>query len=84
MVQIHEVWHFPPHQQQEGLFRDYVNTGLKLKQEAAGWPRWCNTEAKKQQYLTQYKEKEGIDLDYGSIPKNPGRKATAKLMLNSW
>ena len=83
VVQIHEVWHFPPHQQQEGLFRDYVNTWLKLKQEAAGWPRWCDTEAKKQQYLTQYKEKEAIDLDYGSIQKNPGRKATAKLMLNS-
>ena len=39
VVQIHEVWHFPPHQQQEGLFRDYVNTWLKLKQEAAGCPR---------------------------------------------
>ncbi|CAH3163213.1 unnamed protein product, partial [Porites lobata] len=83
VVQIHEVWHFPPHQQQEGLFREYVNTWLKLKQEVAGWPRWCDTEAKKQQYLTQYKEKEAIDLDYGSIQKNPGRKATAKLMLNS-
>ena len=82
VVRIHEVWHFP--QQQEGLFREYVDTWLKLKQEAAGWPHWCDTEAKKQQYLTQYKEREGIDLDYASIQKNAGRKACAKLMLNSF
>ena len=82
VVRIHEVWHFP--QQQQGLFEKYVNTWLKQKQEAAGWPQWCNTEAKKQQYLSQYREREGIDLDYDSIQKNPGRKATAKLMLNSF
>lgn len=80
VIKIHEVWHFS--QQRDGLFRDYVNTWLKLKQEAAGWPRWCDKEEKKQQYLTQYREREGIDLDYASIKKNPGRKATAKLMLN--
>lgn len=82
VIKIHEVWHFS--QQRDGLFRDYVNTWLKLKQEAAGWPRWCDTEEKKQQYLTQYREREGIDLDYASIQKNPGRKPTAKLMLNSF
>ena len=83
VIKIHEVWHFP--QQKEGLFREYVNTWLKLKQEAAGWPQWADTEAKKQQYLTQYREREGIDLDYARIQKkNPGRKGTAKLMLNSF
>ena len=84
VVRIHEVWHFPPHQQQEGLFRDYVNTWLKLKQQSTGWPRWCDTEAKKQQYLTQYKEREGIDLDYASIQKNAGQRQVAKLMMNSF
>ena len=82
VIKIHEVWHFP--QQKEGLFREYVNTWLKLKQEAAGWPQWADTEAKKQQYLSQYREREGIELDYASIQKNPGRKGTAKLMLNSF
>ena len=82
LLQIHEVWHFE--KQQQGLFRDYVDTWLQLKQQAAGWPRWCVTEEKKQQYLSQYREKEGIDLDYESIQKNPGRKQTAKLMLNSF
>ena len=82
VVQIHEVWHFQ--KQQEGLFRDYVNTWLTLKQQAAGWPPWCVTEQKKQQYISEYREREGIDLDYNSIKKNAGKKATAKLMLNSF
>lgn len=33
---IHKVWHFPPEQQDTGLFEGYVNTWLKLKQESAG------------------------------------------------
>ena len=82
VVRIHEVWHFP--QQQQGLFEHYVNTWLKQKQEAVGWPQWCNTEAKKQQYLLQYREREGIDLDYASIQKNAGQRQVAKLMLNSF
>ena len=82
LLQIHEVWHFQ--KQQEGLFRDYVDTWLTLKQEAAGWPRWCVTEEKKQQYISEYREREGIHLNYDSIQKNAGKKATAKLMLNSF
>lgn len=84
LTAIHEVWHFPPHQQKKGLFADYVNTWLKLKQESGGWPGWCVTDEQKQQYLHQYREREGIELDPTHIRKNPGRKATAKLMLNSF
>ena len=82
LLKIHEVWHFPT--TQEGLFAGYVNTWLKLKQESAGWPGWCTDDGKKQQYLRQYKEREGIELDPQMVRKNPGRKATAKLMLNSF
>ena len=84
MIKVYEVWHFPEEQQRSGLFKDYVNTWLKIKQESAGWPRWCTTEDTKQKYLRQYWEHEGIQLDRTSIQKNPGRKATAKLMLNSF
>ena len=82
LLRIHEVWHFP--QTRVGLFAGYVNTWLKLKQESAGWPGWCTDETTKQQYIRQYKEREGIDLDPQMVRKNPGRKATAKLMLNSF
>ena len=78
---VHEVWHFKD--SASGLFAEYVNTWLKLKQESAGWPRWCTTPQQKNAYLQQYKQKEGIPLNYDSIKKNPGLKATAKLMFNS-
>ncbi|CAH3192185.1 unnamed protein product [Porites evermanni] len=84
LVKIHEVWHFPPEQRRTGLFATYVNTWLKLKQESAGWPGWCQTLEQKREYILRYQEREGIRLDIASIAKNPGRKATAKLMLNSF
>jgi len=36
ILHIHEVWHFPENQRKEGLFADYVNTWLKIKEEASG------------------------------------------------
>ena len=80
LIHIHEVWHFS--QQEAGLFQPYVDTWLKLKQESAGWPRWCTTEEQKARYVRQYKTREGIDLQ--NVAKNPGRKQVAKLMLNSF
>ena len=84
LIKIHEVWHFPPEQRQVGLFAKYVDTWLKIKQESAGYPAWAVTRQEKAQYVRQYKEKEGIALDPSLVIKNPGRKATAKLMLNSF
>ena len=74
----------PPEQRRTGLFKDYVNTWLKLKQESVGWPSWCQIVEQKRDYILRYQEREGIRLDITSIAKNPGRKATAKLMLNSF
>ena len=84
MVKIHEVWHFPQSQRSKGLFANYVNQWLKIKQESSGYHVWAQTELKKQQYVRHYEEREGIALSPALIGKNPGRKATAKLMLNSF
>ena len=80
LLRIHEVWHF--RESQKGLFADYVNTWLQIKQESAGWPRWCQTEEQKAEYKRLYHEKEGIQLE--NAAKNPGREQVAKLMLNSF
>jgi hypothetical protein len=46
-------WHFDETEQYDpktktgGLFTDYVNTFLKMKQEASGWPEWCQSENEK-------------------------------------
>jgi len=79
---IYEVWQFD--ETCEGLFRDYVNTWLKIKQEASGWPSWVgDDETKRQQYLREYHEHEGIQLEYDKIEKNAGLCTLAKVMLNS-
>ena len=78
---IYEVWHFK--ETCQGLFEDYVNTWLKIKQEASGWPKGVNTEEERQTYIRNYYEQEGIQLEYDKIEKNPGLRTLAKMMLNS-
>ena len=81
ILKIHEVWHFPVHTDE--LFKEYVNTFLKIKQEASGYPKDCVTEEQKQAYIEEYYEHEGIRLDPEKIEYNPGLRSLAKLMLNS-
>ena len=78
---IYEVWHFK--ETCEGLFRDYVNTWLKIKQEASGWPAGVETEQQKQAYIQDYFQHEGIQLEYDNIKENKGLRTLAKMMLNS-
>ena len=88
MMKIYEVWHFDKTEQYDtttktgGLFTEYVNTFLRMKQEASGWPQWCETVEDKTKYIDDYYNKEGIRLEYSKIQKNPGLRALAKLMLN--
>ena len=82
VVKLIEVWHFQD--RSADLFKGYIDTFLKIKQEASGWPSWCRTEEDKRQYVREYQEKEGIKLDPEKIKKNPGLRSFAKLMLNSF
>lgn len=88
--QLYEVWHFDSislydqDSKTGGIFTEYINTFLKVKQEASGWPDWCVDEVSKQRYIQQYFEKEGIWLEYDNIRENPGLRSLAKLMLNSF
>ncbi|XP_022093113.1 uncharacterized protein LOC110980591 [Acanthaster planci] len=90
LVKIYEVWrfyevaHYDPDTKEGGLFADYVNAFLKMKQGASDWPVWCQTDEQKHQYIERYFDKEGIRLEWGNIKKNPGLRAIAKLMLNSF
>ena len=69
---IYEVWHFD--ETCEGLFEDYVNTWLKIKQEASGWPTGVDmTEARKTGLTSEnYFEHEGIQLEYDKIAEESG------------
>ena len=80
IMKIHEVWYFPKDQRKEGLYAPYVNLWLKYKTEASGWPRHCDTQEQKDQYVEDFEAKEGIKQE--NVQKNPGRKQVAKFMLN--
>ena len=90
IVHIHEIleWtdseKYDPTKKQGGLFSAYINTFLKLKQEANGYPRGVSTDEEKKSYINEYFEKEGIQLDQSRIHFNPGLRSTAKLALNSF
>ncbi|XP_053378482.1 uncharacterized protein LOC128548112 [Mercenaria mercenaria] len=90
LLKVYEVWHFDkisqyePDTKNKGVFTKYINTFLKLKQEASGWPSHCKTYKDKIQYIQSYYQKEGVRLEYKKIEKNPGLRALAKLMLNSF
>jgi hypothetical protein len=88
--EIHGVWHykkfetFDPKSKTGGLFAEYINKFLKLKQQADVWPSWVKTEEDKEKYVKEYEEHEGIRLDPTKIERNSGMRALAKLMLNSF
>ena len=90
VITVFEVYHwektskYDPNTQTGGLFSEYINCFLKLKQEASGWPAWCLTDEDKRTYVENYNRREGIQLDPNNIVKNPGLRSLAKLCLNSF
>ena len=65
------------------MFTGYINNALKEQQEASGFPSYCDTEEKKQKYIEEYYQNEGILLDKEKIEFNPGKRAVAKIKANS-
>ena len=55
-----------------GLFAEYVNMFLKLKQESSGYPSWVQSEDVKDRHIEDYRRAEGIALD-----KHPFKKCRA-------
>ena len=90
IIQIHETLHwketemYNPVTKQGGLFTQYINTFLKLKQESSGYPQNVKSEEGKQAYIDQYLDHEGILLDKEYIDKNAGLRSLSKLALNSF
>ena len=79
---IYEVLHYE--EKADYLFQPYIQTWLKLKTEASGWPSSCTDDQKKQAFIEEFKNREGVDLDPEKMEKNPGMRFIAKLMLNSF
>jgi hypothetical protein len=90
IVKIHQVLHwsdsqkYNPETKTGGLFTEYVNTFLKMKQEASGFPEGVVSEAERKAYCEKYFQQEGIKLSEENICKNAGLRSVAKLALNSF
>ena len=57
---------------------------LKYKQEASGYPEDVTSDQQKDDYISNYFEKEGVQLDKNNIKYNAGLRSVMKLMLNSF
>lgn len=73
---IHEVWHFEKGSNK--LFKGYVKNFMKIKLETSSHNYSSNEE-----YIQDIKRKLDIDLDPEKIELNPGKRAVAKICLNS-
>ena len=62
---------------------NYINTFLKSKAEANGYPGWVRSPEEKDRYVESFWQCEGIRLDMKSIRFNAAKRGLAKLCLNS-
>ena len=92
------MWSWKPEKRSSSLFKDYINTFLKIKLEASGWPKetCCDTEVDpeltppkglcehKRAFLDELEQKEGLVIDEKNVRKNEGLRFIAKILLNSF
>lgn len=83
VTRVYNIWWWKKCTSGFGGSANYMNTFLKLKQEASGWPESVLSPADQANYVNEYKAHEGISLDPANIAKNPGLRLVSKLCLNS-
>ena len=84
MLEIHEVYEYVFTQSdtasgEGGLFVEYINTFLKLKAEASGFPYWVRSPSDEELYIKEFRQSEGITLNKDSICHNALKRGLAKL-----
>jgi hypothetical protein len=80
----YEVTQYDREKGEGGHFLQYINTFLKLKAEASGYPSWVQSPGKENTYIRNFFESEGIMLDKDAIQLNSSKRGLAKLCLNSF
>ncbi|KAG5872176.1 hypothetical protein JTB14_010737 [Gonioctena quinquepunctata] len=87
--EIYEVWKYKvvqynPDTNSGGLFSEYISKILKIKQQASGWPSNCVTEQRKNKYISEYFDREGVSLYAEEIEPNPGCRQIGKAVITSF
>ena len=75
---IYEVWHFE--NKSNELFKDYVKDFMKIKLETSPWEKDFKTI---DEYIDTIKQRLDITLEKDKIKDNSGKRAVAKICLNS-
>jgi hypothetical protein len=88
ILEIHEIYEYrvtqyDPKTGQGGLFVEYINTFLKLKAEASGYPSWVRTPDEEDRYIESFWQSEGVRLNKDAIEYNAVKRGLEKLYLNS-
>lgn len=90
LIKTHETWEYritqydpcdPSTVETSGLFAEYVNANLKGKIEASGWPKSCDTEAKKAAFVAKMRS-QGVEIEPGNMVFNAGLRQLCKINLN--
>jgi hypothetical protein len=88
-VYEYEVTKYDPHTRDGRLFAECINTFLKLKAEASGYPACVRYRAcvrnpeDEERYVTIFDAREGVLMDREAIRPNAAKRGLAKLCLNS-
>lgn len=88
LMEIIEIWSYDKVEycnetQSNGLFSDFVNTFMKIKVEASGWPRGCDTDEQKDAYIKHCEEVDGIVIDKDAVKYNSSYRNCSKVINNS-
>jgi hypothetical protein len=73
------VTRYDPETRLGGLFRDNIDTFLKLKAQATGYPAWVRSLDDEELYIETFWKSEGIRLDRESSRSNANKRGLAKL-----
>lgn len=73
---VYEIYHF---KKSKELFKSYIRTFMRLKEEAG----YEGKEEDKEEYCRMWKEEIGIDLKPEKLIYNAGKKSCSKVCLNS-
>jgi len=81
MIEVYEyaATHHDPQTGEGGLFVEYINTFLKLKTKASGYPDWVRTPEDEDRYIANFFASEVIRQDKEAIGPNAAKRGLAIL-----
>ena len=83
ILEIYEVWNWPKEKQSNNLFKQFIETFLKMKLIGAGYPSDNMSDKDKEDYIQNVFIREQVKLNKNDIIENPALKNLGKLCLNS-